>query len=375
VAATEHQDGSREPDLTISAAEVQLIDFRPPTDPIQAASPIAKRHFVFVRLETDQGPGGTGFVSTVGTGGHAVAEHLKQDLTDRLIGQDAHRFEALWDDLFWATHGTVRGAITGLAMSAIDIAIWDLRGRALGVPLWTLAGGHSNRVPAYNAESGWLELSLAQLVEGAEEALEAGWSGIKIKVGKANPHEDRERAKAVRETIGPEINLMIDANQSMTRAEATRLAHLLEPLDIYWFEEPLPADDVAGHALLAQATSIPLAFGESLYTLTQFREYLSAGVTGFVQPDATRVGGVTPWLKIAHLAEAFNTKVAPHVRTELSVSLAAAVPNGAYVEQHSVLGSITTSQLEIIDGIAFAPAGPGIGIEWDEAKLAEMRLL
>lgn len=361
-------------ELVIRSLDVELVQFRPPDDPVQAASPVTKRHFVFVRASADGGLRGTGFVSTVGTGGYAVLELLKHDLVSQVIGKDAYRPEAIWNDLFWATSGTVRGAITGLAMSAIDIALWDLRGKALGMPLCLMAGGYRDRVPVYNAESGWLDLSISQLVDGALESSKAGWRGVKLKVGKPSPHEDLDRIAAVREAVGPQVDIMIDANQSLTCAEAVRLAHLLEPLDIYWFEEPLPADDIQGHAHLAAGSSIPIAFGESLYTLSQFREYLDAGIVGIVQPDATRVGGITTWLKIAHIAESFNAKVAPHVRTELSVSLASAVPNGLYVESHSVLRSLTKSRLEISDGFAVAPNESGLGIEWDEDAISTMRV-
>jgi L-alanine-DL-glutamate epimerase-like enolase superfamily enzyme len=367
----QHENGR----AVVAGIEAWLVDFRPDkTDLLQAASPVSKRHFVFVRVATREGLQGTGFASTVGTSGRAVLELLRSDLVDSIVGKSAHRAEAIWDELFWATHGTARGAITGLAMSAIDIALWDLKGKALGVPLWAMAGGYRHQIPVYSAESGWLELEIDQLVQGALNSVSAGWRGIKVKVGKPSPHEDRERVEAVREAIGSGIDLMIDSNQSLTSTEAIRLASLLEPFDIYWFEEPLPADDVCGHRLLASSTSIPIAFGESLYTLSQFREYLAAGIRGIVQPDATRVGGITPWLKIAHLAEAFNTKVAPHVRTELSASLAGAVPNGLYIEQHSVLQSITKSRLEIVDGLATVPLSPGVGIEWDDEAIDEMRV-
>jgi L-alanine-DL-glutamate epimerase-like enolase superfamily enzyme len=359
----------------VDHVDAWLVEFRPDdNDPLQAASPITKRHFVFVRVTAGDGLTGTGFTATAGPGGEAILAHVRHDLLPHVVGKDAQRVEQIWDELFWATHGTARGAITGLALSAIDIALWDLKGKSLGTPLWILAGGYRHNVPAYTAKSGWLDLGIDELAAGAVSAVEEGFRGIKIKVGKADPHEDRERVQAVRESVGAGVDLMVDSNQNLTVPQARRLARLLEPFDLLWFEEPLPADDLDGYRLLSSATSIPIGFGESLYTLSQFREYFAAGIRGIAQPDATRVGGITPWLKIAHLAEAFNTKVAPHVRTELSVSIAGGVPNGLYVEEHSVLQSITTSRLRFDDGHAIAPSAPGVGIEWDEDALAALRV-
>ena len=167
---------------------------------------------------------------------------------------------------------------------------------------------------------------------------------------------------------------MVDANQSMTWPEAKRRAHLFEKLDLFWLEEPLPAEDISGHALLAASTSLPIAVGESLYSISHFREYLAAGAAGIVQVDVARIGGITPWLKTAHLAEAFNVKVAPHFLMELHVSLAAAVPNALYVEHIPQLGRITTRPMEIADGHAVAPSEPGIGIAWDRDAIDRLRI-
>jgi L-alanine-DL-glutamate epimerase-like enolase superfamily enzyme len=179
--------------------------------------------------------------------------------------------------------------------------------------------------------------------------------------------------RAVREAIGPDMHLMVDANQSMTYPEAKRRARMFDELDVYWFEEPLPAEDITGHALLAPSTSIPIAVGESLYSISHFREYLAAGAAGIIQVDAARIGGITPWLKAAHLAEAFNVKVAPHFLMELHVSLAAAVPNALYVEHIPQLRSVTTHEIEIKGGMAIAPSTPGLGIAWDRDAIDDLR--
>lgn len=325
---------------------------------------------IFVDIHTDDGLVGTGYTYTIGTGGRAILEHLRTDMLDLLIGQDAAQVEQLWQRLFWANHSTMVGPITSLALAAVDTALWDLRGKATGQPLWLLAGGHRQSVPIYDTEGGWLDLTPDEVADNARHAVAAGFSALKIKVGKPVASDDLDRLQAVRDAIGPRVHLMVDANQAFTSAEARRRARLFEAVDVFWLEEPLPAEDIEGHAQTARSTSIPLAIGESLYSINHFREYLQRGAAGIVQPDVARIGGITPWLKVAHLAESFNLRVAPHFLMELHVSLGAAIPNCLYVEYIPQLRSITTSELTIRDGCAVAPSTPGLGIPWDHEKIA-----
>jgi L-alanine-DL-glutamate epimerase-like enolase superfamily enzyme len=266
------------------------------------------------------------------------------------------------------------GVITALALAAADLALWDLRCLRAGEPLWRLAGGYRESVPLYDTEGGWLHLDQDELVAGALESRAKGWPGVKLKVGKPSGTEDAERIRAVRDAVGAGMDIMVDANQSMTAPEAIRRAALLEPYDLSWFEEPLPAEDVAGHERLAAATRIPIAVGESMYSLGHFREYLQRGAAGIVQVDVSRIGGITPWLKVAHLAEAFNVVVCPHFLMEIHVSLVAAIPNGRYVEHIPQLRAITTEQLRIVDGHAVAPDRPGLGIAWDRDQIDNRRV-
>ena len=344
---------------TASLVDVEVERVR--TDAVQS---FVKQETIIVRLATDDGNTGVGYSYTIGTGGRAVLSLLREHLLAQLTGRDARDVEALWFDMLAATRATSVGAITSLAMAAVDTALWDLRCRRAGEPLWRLAGGYRSRVPIYDTDGGWLHHSIDEMVDGALSAQSAGWRGVKLKVGKPQLHEDVERLSAVRDAVGPGLEIMVDANQSMTAAEAIRRAAAFEPLSLAWFEEPLPADDVGGHRRLAAATSIPVAVGESLYSVGQFREYLASGAASIVQVDVARVGGITPWLKVAHLAEAFNVTVCPHFLMELHVSLVAAIPNGGYIEHIPQLRAITSSELRIEDGLAVVPDAPGIGIEW-----------
>lgn len=367
---TTQPDSPRAPIRRVDTYLVDLFPERPRTDAIQS---FIKQETIFVDIETEDGVVGTGYSYTIGTGGRAVLEMLRHDVVPLLAGEDANQIESIWQKIFWATHGTAVGAITSLALAAVDIALWDVRGKSLGQPLWRLAGGARRAIPLYDTEGGWLHLTTTELVEGALMSKRQGWPGVKLKIGKPRPEEDLERLAAVREAVGPGMDVMVDANQSMTAAEARRRAHLLEPVNLFWLEEPLPAEDLGGHSQLAASTSIPIAVGESLYSPSHFRQYLVEGAAGILQPDVARLGGITPWLKVAHLAEAFNVKVAPHFLMELHISLAAAVPNALYLEHIPQLRTITHSEIEIVDGQAVAPETPGVGIDWDREGIAKLR--
>jgi len=358
----------------IERVEISMVDLAPKvvrTDAIQA---FVSQETPILRLFDTDGAIGTGYSYTIGTGGSSVVQLLHDHLAPVLVGRDADMVEDVWRTLLFKTHATWPGAVTSLALAAVDTALWDLRCRRAELPLYVLAGGAQEKVPVYTTEGGWLQLAPEELVEGALEAKERGFKGVKLKLGKPSVAEDAARVTAVREAVGPSLELMVDANQGLTLDQALRRAHALRELDLAWLEEPLPADDVAGHARLAAATTIPLAVGESLYSPGQFREYLVQGGCSVVQVDAARIGGITPWLKVAHLAEAFGLPVAPHFLMELHVSLAAAVPNGRWVEHIPQLDEIALSGVAIHEGFALPPEEPGLGIEWNWDAIEERRV-
>ncbi len=357
----------------ITAAQAWLVDLPVETMRTDAVQAFIKQETIFVRLDMSDGTTGLGYSYTIGTGGLAVLDMLNGGLLEAVLGLDGERPEAIWQAAFNTTRATTVGVITALALAAIDTAVWDARSHRSGVPLWKLAGGASPSVPIYDTEGGWLHLDPDELVKQALSTQKRGLPGAKIKVGLPNGQSDRERLRTVREAVGPDFHIMIDANQSMTSAEAVRRARLFDDLDIFWFEEPLPADDVAGHEQLSRSTSIPIAVGESMYSVGHFREYLQRGAASIVQVDVARIGGITPWLKVAHLAEAFNVKVAPHFLMELHLSLACAVPNALYLEHIPQLRAITTSEILIQDGRAQAPSTLGLGIDWNLDAIDDLR--
>lgn len=358
----------------ITKASAFLVDIEVETLRTDAMQSFSKQETIFVQLETADGIIGRGYSYTIGTGGHAVLSMLRDGFLPLLLGADSRNIEQIWRMIYDSSRATSIGPITALALASIDIALWDIRCLRANEPLWRLAGGMSSSVPLYDTEGGWLHLDPDALVQGALESQAKGLRGVKMKIGKPTVFEDVERVRAVRSAVGPEFDIMVDANQSMTTAEAIRRAVAFEPFGLSWFEEPLPADDVNGHVQMAKATSIPIAVGESIYSIGHFREYLQRGGAGIVQVDVARIGGITPWLKVAHLAEAFNVDVCPHFLMELHVSLVAAVPNGAYVEHIPQLRAITRTPLEIRDGWAVAPEQAGIGIDWDFDQMDNRRV-
>ena len=357
----------------IERVEILMVDLKPKVKRTDAIQAFVSQETPIVRIFADDGAIGIGYTYTIGTGGHAIVELLSRHLAPQLIGRDPDRIEEIWKSLLFLTHATAVGAITSLSLAAIDTALWDMRCRRSGRPLHVEAGGAQKSVPLYTTEGGWLQLETSQLVEDALRAKAAGFGGSKIKVGR-RPFEDLARLSAVREAVGNGFEIMVDGNQGATIDEAIRRAHHYEALDLAWYEEPLPAEDLNGHVRLSRSTSLPVAVGESLYSLQHFREYLQQGACSVVQVDVARIGGITPWLKTAHLAEAFNVAVCPHFLMELHVALTAAVPNGRLIEYIPQLDTLTTTGMRIENGRAVPSDEPGLGISWDWSAIDRQRV-
>lgn len=358
----------------IEYVEILMVDLVPKVRRTDAIQSFDSQETPMVRITDSDGVTGTGYSYTIGQGGPAVMSLLRETLAPRLIGKNAEEIEAIWNDLLFSTHATAVGAITSLALAAIDTALWDLRCRKAGLPLFQMLGGAKNSVPCYTTEGGWLHIETTELVRDAVEAQSKGFAGSKIKIGKPHLSMDRERLAAVRAAVGPDYEIMVDANQSFSRSEATRRARMLEEFDIAWFEEPMPADNILEHAQLAASTSVPIAVGESMYSISQFKDYLVSGGAAIVQVDVARIGGITPWMKVAHMAEAFGVPVCPHFLMELHASLVCAIPNAPWLEYIPQLDTITKTGLRIENGRAWPSQQPGLGIEWDWSAIDAARI-
>jgi len=328
---------------------------------------------ITARVRDAEGAEGVGYTYTVGAGGGAVHALISRDLAPRLRGREAERIEELWQAMWWALHYGGRGGFAALAISAVDIALWDLRARRQRVPLWRLLGGFDPRVPCY-AGGIDLDFSLDALLKQTDDNLARGFQAIKMKVGRPSLREDVERVRAMREHLGADFPLMVDANMRWSVDEAIRAARALAPLEPVWLEEPTIPDDVPGHARIVREGGLPVAAGENLHTLHEFRALIDAGGVTFPEPDVTNCGGVTTFMKVCHLAEAFNLPVTSHGAHDITVHLLAAAPNRSYLEAHGFgLDRFIAEPLRIDGGAAIAPDRPGHGVEFDWKSLDRVR--
>ncbi|WP_414470760.1 mandelate racemase/muconate lactonizing enzyme family protein [Microvirga sp. M2] len=326
-----------------------------------------------IRIRDADGAEGVGYTFTVGRNGAAIDAVLTRELPEIMDGEEADEVERLWHKAWWALHYGGRGGPTVLAISAFDMALWDLKARRAGLPLWKALGGYDPKVPCY-AGGIDLDLPLDDLLRQTDDNLGKGFRAIKMKVGRANLFEDVERVKAMREHLGEGFPLMADANMKWSIDGAIRAARAFQPFDLTWLEEPTIPDDPAGHARIVREGGLPIAAGENLRSLWEFRLYVAGGGVTYPEPDVTNCGGVTPFMKIAHLAEAFNLPVTSHGAHDVTVHLLAACPNRSYLEAHGFgLERYIAEPLEIRDGNALAPNRPGHGIAFDWRGLERIK--
>ena len=323
---------------TIARVEIRMVDLKPKVKRVDAIQSFISQETPFVRITDSDGAVGVGYSYTIGTGGPAIVESARPHAGS---GADWPRRGAGRENLARSAvphscdHRSARSQASRSRRSTRRCGICAAIRPVCRCISWP--GGAKDRIPLYTTEGGWLHLPKAALVDDALEAKSLGFGGSKVKVGRPI-HEDVERLGALREALGVDFEIFTDANQAFNVDEAIRRARHYESADIGWFEEPLPADDVEGHVRLSQSTSIPIAVGESLYGLSHFRDYLQRGACSIVQVDVARIGGVTPWLKTAHLAEAYNVAVCPHFLMELHVALCCAVTELALAGIHSSVG-------------------------------------
>ena len=333
-----------------------------------------------VAIHTDTGNVGYGFS---GTHAHLPTDRLIVDCIVHsfgplLIGEDPREVVALWEklhkqsEIYWVG----RAGITHLALGAIDIALWDLKAKDAGQPLWKLLGGsEKKKIEAYNTDGGWLNWSIETMVSDCKRLVEEeGYRAVKLKVGGPNPREDLRRVEAVRKALGPDIRIMTDANGRWTLPQAIQTAGRLKDFDIAWIEEPIYFDDVEGHRRLAETIATPIALGEQLYMASQFRDFIQAGAVHYVQPDVVRLAGVTEFWQVADMARCYSLPVVPHVGDMCQVHqhVCFAHPACSLLEYIPWLRDWMEVPVKIEDGFYVAPEASGAGMTPSKKALAEI---
>ncbi len=353
----------------VSSKTYQLVMPRPwgPT--------VTHQYLTATTVENSDGATGQGFSWTVRAGAQAIQAMVEADCGPAALGGPIAP-AAAWDRMWWHLR-EAGGGITTLAMAAIDIGLWDMQAKAADLSLADLLGRQRDRVPVYGSGVN-RHLALDELADQVRRWVASGHTRVKIKIGLPSLDEDLERVAAVRQIIGPRRLLMVDANQLWDLPTARRAARALSPFDIFWLEEPLPAEDLRAYARLRAAIDIPIAAGESLYTEAQFRDMLLAGGCDYIQPNVCRVGGITPFLRIARLARLFDIPVMPHLLPEISGQLAMCLPLPSMVEDidegsFAALGALARPSGVVVSGDSLqAQTGPGHGLVFAAEDLQEL---
>lgn len=357
--------------VTIDTVEAETYAIPNETSLDDATQSFHTLELVVVEVGTDDGTG-TGFTYTIGEGGETIERFVESTLRPVLEGGSAAP-RAAYERMRGGTTFVGREGISELAIAAVDIALWDALGRRTDLPLYELLGGERRAVAAYETDGGWLGLGEDELVGNAVEIADAGFAGMKMKVGRGHA-EDERRVRAVREALPEDLDLMIDANCSLTVAGARRLANRLRDVDLAWLEEPVEKGDYAAQADLRERVSVPLATGENFYGAEQFVQVVDRNAVDVLQPDVCRVGGVTAWMRVADLAAARNLPVSPHYIEPIHVHLAAAAETVPYIEHHStVLDRVVEDPLELEAGTFTPPERPGHGIRFDGLEAYRVR--
>jgi L-talarate/galactarate dehydratase len=323
--------------------------------------PMTEVSFLFAEIRTEGGHEGVGFSYSKRAGGPAQFAHAREVAPD-LIGEDPSDIGRLWTKLVWAGASVGRSGAATQAIAALDVALWDLKAKRAGLPLAKLLGAHRDSVRCYNTSGGFLHEPIERVLENAPRTLADGIGGIKIKVGHPSPAVDLTRVRAVREHIGDDVPLMVDANQQWDRPTAQRVCRALEEFGLVWIEEPLDAYDTQGHAQLARSLDTAVATGEMLTSVAEHYDLIQHDAVDVIQPDAPRIGGITQFLRLATLAEHRNLQLAPHFAMEIHLHLAAAYPHEPWVEHFDWLYPLFQERLEIRDGRMHLSGRPGLGI-------------
>ena len=344
---------------------------RIPREPSPAAQRGDTADYVALTLRTDDGIEGIGYAGFQSPAMTAALKAAVDGLSEVAIGSDPMDTEAIGEKLSRLGGGSPVGILTR-AISAIDVALWDIKGKALGQPVYKLLGGYRDRVPTYQSGFLWRPSNLEELDADARRIVAEGFRSMKFRLG-AEPTVSAEiaRVETMRNAVGPDVDLMIDINQGWDVNRAIRIGRELAKYDIFWLEDPTTYDDFDGLARIADALDTPLAAGEYVYGIAPFRQLIAQRSIDIVMVDLLRVGGITQWMKVAHMAEAYNLPVVSHLAPEVLVHALAAVPNGLTLEYMPWTFPLFKQVPQAVNGEVVLPSAPGLGLEFDEDLLAK----
>jgi len=346
--------------MKITAVDTAILRI-PTRKPISLDFPI--HSLVVAHVRTDEGVTGLGYTLAFGGGGvESIQSYLVTRLGPLLIGQDPLMVERLWERMYRADRGIKRQGVAAYALSALDIALWDIVGKAAGLPLYKLWGAVTDRVPAYGS-GGWPNYSPEDLIAEAQAYVARGCRYYKMKIHHPDPRVNRSRVEAVKKAVGDDVRMMVDVNQKLDVMGNIRQARLLADLDLVWYEEPVLADDLAACAEVAALIDNPAATGENNYTRFEFRDLIERRAARYLMPDICRANGFSETLKIGRLAAAHQVAVSPHVVHELSLQVAGALSNGFLVEWIDWVPDDLFEQMPVMEGGDFLiPDRPGHGM-------------
>lgn len=335
-----------------------------------ATHTLSEISFIVLRIHTDSGVVGESYLLSFQYSPEAIAGAMK-DAGNLIIGEEVNNTVKVFQQYDHANEYFGREGINRWAQAAFNIAMWDAWCKILGQPIWKVLGTSRTIVPIYGS-GGWLSYSIEELIDEVSNYKSRGFQAVKIKVGKQDWREDAERLRLVREAVGNDINIMMDANQGMTVPNALRLAKKAAELNVFWFEEPIDHTDFAGYQLLRNQAGISLAMGEREYSSLPLRELLQRNAIDIWQPDILRIGGVEAWRESAALANAYNIPVLPHYYKDYDIPLLCTIPNGAGAESFDWIDPLIDHPLQIVNGMATPHNRPGWGFSFKDEVLNEI---
>lgn len=367
-------------DTTITEVQVELLRLPLPRPMLSGsagganAKPVTHISMPVILITTAGGVRGLGYAWSHMGGSLATRTVLEHDIKPLLIGQDALNHERIWKQIGKKLQAVGRRGLVVHAQAATDLALWDIKGKAAGLPLHKLLGGISDDAPVYGSDGGWLYMSVEEMLDAFRAYLDAGMMGVKMKVGHDDVRVDIERVTAVRKALGDDVWITVDANQMWNYPQALAAGRAFENLGIGWLEEPLDCEDIAGHARLAADLDILIALGETLGSRYEFDAYLKANAVDVLQPDIIRMGGITEMLRVATLADIAGCPLAPHHMMESTIHVVCGVMAGAPIEHMPWMEAAFTTPADISNGRMRPPKGNGLGLEIADETIAKYRV-